>query len=471
MKSKLLPLTRLAIGMAAMLSPTISSAAPIPVPYRIQAPEVFTLTNGLTVAFFEDQKIPLIDLVFVTSNGAADDPIGKSGTAQLLASLIDRSLEKSEEFAATRSVSADDDSITVHLHGLSSDTDSVMTLMKSVLDNAMKGDAFSEGLFQNEKKHLADSMSNLIDQPETLGALAGQRYFFAGTPYERGLFQSRNQFLSISRKEINEAFQQFFEPRKVTLIVIGRGNDALLKTKITAAFSTISAPKPLGKLSDSKFVKRSSKPSWTQGQFVLVDHPGMNQAQIELAEEAPSLRDADHPALVVANTILGEMFSSRLNRQLRDKMALTYSISSHFVIRQKASRWVIGSATRNSEFPKFIEILKSELKRFESADFTAQEVEQAKDYLLGGFPIATSTLYAAASRWMTGKSFGMPPDYLNAFQSQIAPITREQVSAVVKRHFRSNRFKILVVGDAKTLGPILKSANISFQTIKAKSLL
>lgn len=439
-------------------------------PYRIQAPEVVTIKNGMTVAFFEDPKIPLIDLVFVTENGAASDPVGQSGTAQLLASLIDRSLEKSEEFAATRSVSADDDSMTVHLHGLSSDTDAVLSLMKSLWSQIESGNAFSEESFQKEKKHLVDSMSTLVDQPETLGALAGQRYFFSETPYERGLFKSRSEFLSIARSQVNAFAKKIFRPNELTLIVIGRGNDASLKAKILDAFSSVSISEAVDNDFPSKTQKVAS-PTWVHGDFILVDRPGMNQAQIELGAEMPSIRSPDHPALIIANSILGEMFSSRLNKELRDRLGLTYSISSHFVIRKKASRWVIGSATRNGELPNFIRVLKNELARFETGQFTDLEVTQAKDFLLGGFPIATSTLYAAASRWMTGKAFGMPEGYLNAFQGEIVPITRDQVTAAVKKHFKAKRFKTLVIGDAKILAPVLKSAKIPFQVITAKGLL
>lgn len=447
---------------------SVSSAAPT---YQIPSPQVSTLPNGMTVAFFEDAKIPLLDLVLIVEGGTAKDPAGKSGISQLIATLIDRALEKSEEFAATRSVSADDDSISIHLHGLSSDTDSIIALVKSVFDQASQGKPFSADIFEREKKHLADSMSSLVDQPDTLGALASQRLFFAGTEYERGPFRTRSEFLSITNADLTDALKRSFQAKNLTLLVIGKGNDSTLKSKIAAAFSAKLTVTEAASSSKAKTKSNSNLAAWQKADVLLVDRPGMNQAHVELAADVPSLKDADHSALLVANTILGEMFSSRLNREMRDKLGLTYSINSHFAIRKSNSKWIIGTATRNGELGRFIGTLKEQLARFETGQVSEAEVSQAKEFLLGGFPIATSTLYAAASRWMTGKTFAMPENYLNAFQPEIAPISQAQVSAAIKKHFKAKKFKLMVVGDAKRVAPELKKANLVFQTISAKNLL
>jgi len=96
----------------------------------------------------------------------------------------------------------------------------------------------------------------------------------------------------------------------------------------------------------------------------------------------------------------------------------------------------------------------------------------AKEYLIGGFPLSTSTLGAVASRWMGGYIFDLGPAYLNEFVPKVAQVTAPDVLAAVRKDFDLNRLVIVVAGDSKSIVSSLKEAGFkSYKKITPKDLM
>ena len=141
---------------------------------KLPLPEIETLPNGLTVVWFLSDKIPVTDLALVIKSGFRDDPVGKTGVAELLANALDRGaaglsaqqIAKSvEELGATRYISSDEETFTLGMHGLAPDADALLDILAKI---ALQPD-FVPAELTREQDLLLDRWNHLADYGESVG--------------------------------------------------------------------------------------------------------------------------------------------------------------------------------------------------------------------------------------------------------------------------------------------------------------
>lgn len=429
---------------------------------KLPQPEIETLPNGLKVVWFVSSKLPVIDLSLLVKSGFRHDPVGKSGTAELLALTLDRGAGglSAEQIArtvdrlgASRYSSTDEDTFSVGIHGLSLDASVLLDLLgKMILQPE-----FSEIEIKKEHARLLDRWSHIGDNSETLAALAYQRLVAAGTAYGRGNFSSIKEFKKVGQKEVIDFYRHHFTPKNSILMVVGKVDRTLFRKQIDSIFGEWRGEEP----SRTKFTFSDSRLKSKKGEIVLVERPNQSQAQIRLGFKAPLINVPEHYSLTIANTLLGEYFNSRLNSVIRDQLGLTYSISSSFSYSKDFATFGIGSATRNEAVGQVIQKMLEILRVLKKIGVKEEEVELAKDYLIGGYPLGVSTLYGVASRWLTGTIFDLGPDFLNEFVPKVSAQKGAEVWGAVKKYFELENIKIVVAGDSKEIFASLKKSGLT----------
>ncbi len=99
--------------------------------------------------------------------------------------------------------------------------------------------------------------------------------------------------------------------------------------------------------------------------------------------------DPDYLAGYVANHIVGNGdFSARLTNEVREKRGLTYGISTSYGDYRKAG-YIIGQvATKNGSVAETIGLVRSVFADYAANGPTQAELDDAKTYLTGSFPLA-----------------------------------------------------------------------------------
>ena len=430
---------------------------------KLPEPRIEVLPNGLTVVWFLNDRIPVVDLSLLFKSGNIDDPKGKSGLSEMLAAMLDRGAggKSAQEIAhaverlgATRVIASDSESFVVGIHGLANDAPEMLGLLHLL---ALKPD-FAESEFTRERLRVLDRWTHLGDYGETLAGLTYQRMIAAGTPYGRGGLSDVRELKALQRADLVAFHREHFTPKNAVMMVVGRVDEAVFRAKILELFGswTGEVPKHTHTVyADPRLPKRG------QGaKVVVVDRKGLNQAQVRIGFPAPLLTDPDHYPLVVMNALLGEYFNSRLNSLIRDKLGLTYSISSSFSYNREQASFTISSATRNEAVGQLVRKTLDVLNDMKHSPVPAEEVEMAKNYLIGGFPLATATLGAVASRWVGTYLFGLGPNYLNEHVPKIRAVTPQQVLQVVARHIKPDQATVVVAGEAAEIEKSLNAAKI-----------
>jgi zinc protease len=205
---------------------------------------------------------------------------------------------------------------------------------------------------------------------------------------------------------------------------------------------------------------------------LIVARPGLNQAQVRLGFQAPLMGSPDHYPLTVANALVGEYFNIRLNALIRDKLGLTYAITSAFSYSSELAAFTVATSTRNETSGDLIVKVLEVLDGVRRGPLPAAEVETAKEYLRGGFPLTTATLQAVASRWLTGYFFDLGPNYLGEYLPRIAAVKPEDVLKASAKHIRPDRAVIVISGEPGPIAASLRKAGLtSFKQVGAKDLM
>ncbi|RYZ71730.1 MAG: insulinase family protein [Proteobacteria bacterium] len=183
---------------------------------------------------------------------------------------------------------------------------------------------------------------------------------------------------------------------------------------------------------------------------------GLPQAQVRFGFPIPSIYSKNRYALAIGNALLGEYFNSRLNSVIRDELGLAYGVGSSLSYARDLSYLSIASATALPHTPILIREVQKILESLKRGEVTSEEVDTAKSYLIGGYPMSVATLSAVASRWLAGTVYGLGPDFLNEYIPEIEKVDRARVAASIQEAFKLSELKIVVAGDASKIGPLLK---------------
>jgi zinc protease len=463
----------------------LSSQCAYSKPVTLPEPQISVLSNGMKIAWLLDENVPVIDLSITVQAGYKDDPEGKSGTAEIVAALLDHGskgmsahqlADAIESVAGIRFSSVSGDVISVGVHGLTADVGSLL----EVLGKMVVTPEFPLDELQKERATLIERWSHVEDYPEALVNLAYRRMVFAQTVYGRGNILSTAELKKIQRNDVLNYYQKHFIPANSILTVVGQGDRTAIEEKIRLVFgdwrgpsqTPLHTPPVAMKKYSCKIAQQKSAAGNTQKQLVLViERPHLAQAQIRLGSATISPHEKTYEASRVANVILGEMFNSRLNNVIRDELGLTYSIHSSLSYYKKFSEFSISTASQSGSVGALMSRLIQLLTEFSHGDISPSELEAAKVYLKGSLSVAHLSSNSVMSRWMSGIILGMGPNYTNDFMNQFENSSLSEVSAAARHLFDLGHLTIVVAGDSAPMIQSLKGMNsIQIKQVSAPDL-
>jgi zinc protease len=257
----------------------------------------------------------------------------------------------------------------------------------------------------------------------------------------------------LGRGDVRDFYDHWYRPNDTILVIVGdvQADDAV--RRVQAAFGD-------WKPGADAVATRSGAPEpVTSRRVLLVDKPDATQTQIRIGNIAMARRDPDLLPSQVANTILGGGFTSRLIEELRVKRSLTYGAASAFVARRVGGDFRIQTFTKT---PTTVETVKLALEvygDFRSRPLDPKQVDKAKTYLRGQFPIRLEPPEAIAMRLAEIEFNDLPPDELETYRGRVAAVTPALASEMARKHMPApDTVAITVVGKASEIRAPLEAA-------------
>jgi zinc protease len=415
---------------------------------RFPAPDVIRLKNGLTV-YLVRRQAAVVALQLVVRHGASSVPEGKSGVAGLTARLLVESTKKhpSRELAeAAESLgsplvsNAGRDDSTVGLSVLTADIDRGLSLLAEVA----REPAFDAKEFERVRAEWLDQLLAERQEPARLASLAGLRLLNGsvhGAPVSGGVSDVKRLRVA----DLKEFHAQRYVPGESTLVIVGDLGFEALRPSLDKFFGSWRAGAQAPKS------KETPLPAPNPGlRLVAVDRPGAVQTAIFAAQRFPARATPGFEAREVLGQVVGGLFTSRINTNLREKHAYTYGASGRPVATRHWGAFVVSTSVRtDATAPALSEALKElALARDPSkgAPLTNDEIARAKAALLHdlGAKLEHSSLVAASMVPLFSLNLGA--DYYSRYPSLLAAVGPTDLEAA-QRLLSPEDLLVVVVGD------------------------
>jgi zinc protease len=257
---------------------------------------------------------------------------------------------------------------------------------------------------------------------------------------------------AVTREDLLHFWQNNYFPSDTALIVTGNIKLSELKPLLEKQFGAWKAGKP----SATGMGTAES----TDARVILVDRPGAPQTTLECYELGAERGTPDYAPLEVMNTDLGELFSSRINMNLREVHGYTYGAGSTFVYHRKPGPFIAFSDVRTDvTAPATTEIL-NELKRMRDTQMTAEEMKLSKDSITRSLPGRFERGTDAAGTFAELYLYDLPLDYFSKLPEQVDAVTPEQAQAMAKKYIHPDKTVVLAVGDRTKIEDEMKKLNL-----------
>ncbi|HET7876249.1 MAG TPA: pitrilysin family protein [Methylomirabilota bacterium] len=414
-----------------------SGAAAAPLAHR----EV--LPNGIRLLVAERPAVPIVALRVSLRAGSALDPEGASGLANLTAELLTRGtarrtgpeLDRAIEFVGgSLEADAGRDGVTVSLGVLKKDLDLGLDLLAEVLLSP----AFPESELKTKAADIQAAIKRADENPESVAGRELARALFPGHPYARPVSGTIESVGKLTREQAVRFHREHYRPDAAAIAVVGdvtvkEIRDALLK-RLGGWKAPASPIPPISQAPPSPpVVERRIARDLTQA-TVFLGRPGLRQ---------------DHPdyfPLVVANYVLGGGSASRLYTRVREERGLAYYVGSSNQPGRHGSSYVVSLQTRVDAVDEAVRLVKEEMARMGRETVEPRELELAKSYLIGSFPLRLDTSSKVAGLLIGIEENGLGLDYPERFKREVAKVTAADVKRVAGRYMDPATFSAVIVG-------------------------
>lgn len=428
-----------------------ASAAPI----ALADPEIFTLSNGLDVWLLHSDHVPLVAVSLIVRSGSSSDPAGKEGLLSLAMDMMDEgagarsALDLADEIqflGASLDLSTGKDYSSIDLQVLKRNFGSAFAIFTDVLLQP----SFSDKEWERVKRLSLNSLKQRGEQPTTVARVVGDRLFYGdGHPYahpEDGYYSTVE---NIGLDEIRRAHSALFRPRNSVLLITGDFEPAALQRDLEARFSGWKDA-PVAALPGPASAAHSAQ------RLVVVDKPGAAQTVIRVYLPGIAYGHAARPHLVLASTIFGGTFTSRLNSNLREEKKITYGARSGLASRRIAGHLVASSSVESGATALGISEFFREFQEMAAGRLREGELKKAIATQRSGLVESLQTQEGLLGIYSTTAALARQPAQRRAFYSAMNAASGSDLEAVSKKLFGWPGALIVLVGDRASIATALE---------------
>ena len=456
--------------LAAPLAAQFPSRPPEPLPLQpaVFPPFVeFELLNGLRVVLVSSEKQPVISLSLSVLGGAVYDPIGKSGTAEMVAGLVtkgagtrtaDQVAADIERVGGSLSASAGQDFLTVNAAVLAEDRELAFSLMA----DALLRPRFAQSEVELLRTQTLSALALEQSQPEAIAARTFARDLFGDHPYGRR--PTERSVVSIGRDDLLAFHAARVRPAQALLVIAGAIDSTETHRLVEQAFGAWA-----GRGAATPPMRPA--PQRARTEIVLVHRPGSVQSNLVVGNTTWLPTDTRGYALAIANQILGGASDSRLFQILREQKGWTYGAYSEVTRARGLGSFRATAEVRTEVTDSALVELLAQVRRMGTEFLELDEFERQKQTLVGRFPLQVETAEQVAAQVANARLLGLATDYVQTYRDRVAATTREQVMAAARAGMRADAALIVVVGDGtKIREPLERIAPVRMVDVEGREI-
>ena len=285
---------------------------------------------------------------------------------------------------------------------------------------------------------LAQILADEAGDPESIAGKAWMQLMLAGHPDGRGLKGTPKSIAAITAADLHGFVGERFARDNLLVTVVGDITPASLAPLLYKTFGGLPAKADMPATAEARIPPAGGIAVVTQ------DIP---QSVVYFGEAGLKREEPDYYAAALLDVIMGGgSLDSRLGDAIREKRGLVYSVGTDLLSYDHAALIFGSLATKNASVGEAITILKAEWKRMGESGPTAQELADAKTYLIGSYPLNFTSSQRTAGALLAQRLEGLPIDYIDRRVALFERVTLADAARVAKRLYRADSLRLLVVG-------------------------
>jgi len=432
---RLLPITLLLVVLVVSVAPAANPGA-----HR----EV--LPNGIVLLVSERPAVPIVITRLYTRAGAALDPPGKEGLANLTGALLSRGTAKQtgpeldakiEFVGGSLEVGAGRDGMSASLSVLKKD----ITLGLDLLQEVILSPSFPEAEFKRKLARIQAEIKQSEENPDAVASKALTKLVYPGHPYGRPTEGTLESVARLTRDDVVSFHRDFMRPDTTIIAVVGAITVDEARREILSRFGAWRPPAT----TPPSVPFATPPPAPTEERI----ERALTQATLLFGRQAVRRSNPDYFPLVVANYILGGGSTGRLYARVREEGGLAYSVGSYISRGKYGASAVVSAQTRTAEVKRVIDLIREEQARMGREPVSDRELDLAKSYLIGSFPLRLDTSGKVADFLVDVEEHGLGLDYAARYIERIRQVTAADVQRVATTYFRPDTFSLVIVGATK----------------------
>jgi zinc protease len=257
-----------------------------------------------------------------------------------------------------------------------------------------------------------------------------------------------------TREDVARFHAARWAPARALLLVVGDVDPAEATDLAREHFGAWKAKRP-------PVVEVPPAPPLPANRILVVHKAGATQAQIRFAGfGVPARTDPDYFPALVANGAFGGGFTSRLVDEIRVNRGLSYGARTRFSQLRGGGFFVFSSFTKNESIGELVAVALAEAERARREGFADAEIERARSYLTGLYPLRLETNEQISAAMAEMHLFGLPPDWVSAYRGRLAAVTAAMANETARRWFFAEPFSMVIVGDEASIRRGLEQAGV-----------
>lgn len=422
-------------------------AGPVP---ELDLPTFATqwLDNGLRVEVARSVATPDVALRLVLRAGAGTTPLERGGLATLACDLLSEGAEgrSAPEMAAwidglgaAFHARASYDAAVLSMHAMNDQLDEVLEYLAAV----SRRPDFASLEVGRRRDMMLDRLRRRVDDPAEIAADEFGAAVFGSHPYGAPLGGTVESVQGLGARDLADFWFRAARPDTACLVICGDVDPVQAMAAARREFGDWSAP------ADESPPEASEPPARAvrAAEVLLLDRPASRQTELRVGGVAIARDEPDEAAFLVMNALLGGLFNSRVNLNLREEKGWTYGARTVLLRRRRRGPFLLRTAVATEvTLAAFAEIL-GEFARMCDQPPEAEELALAANALTLSLPLQFETASQLARRQAEAVMYGLPDDYWERFPGRVRAVGPDEVGAAARRILSPDGLVLLAAGD------------------------
>jgi len=415
----------------------------------------FDMDGGLTLWVAEDHSLPEVSLRLLVEAGAAIEPAPHCGTAELAGRLLTEGsgartapemAEWLDRLGASFGASVGYDVSVLSLHALTDVLDGTLDYLAEVT----LAPRFDAAEFERVRGERLDEIERESDDAASVANRALFAEIFGEHPYGRPADGLRETVAALDVEIVHGFYGRHYGGEGAAMVVCGDVQADRLAAEIRRRFGSWRGGARQGGIPEPPDAP-DARPD-----VVVVHRPGSAQAEIRVGGLGIQPTAPDYFEVVVMNAILGGLFNSRVNMNLREDKGWTYGARTSFLLHRGVGPFVGSAAVETGVTAAAFAELLGEMRRMRTEPPSDEEIRLAKNALTLSLPRQFETPGQITGKFIHQLTLDLPLNYWKRYSDRIEQVNRDGIEAAAERRLRPESQVLLVAADADRVLPSLE---------------